>query len=192
MKTKQLLKEIKGVFVSPIRRYYLGKIIHGSPYFNPLNFCSSILYIRKLKLKSEEEYQKYIEQYPWRSKYNQEESKYSNLPMVRRANSYIKRIFGNYYFIEAGWPVRIKTTELGWKDKFESPRYEWSPAFQIYFFKWQLCIWWNSPDGDNDQYYEQILWYLNYSDKDIKKAKETWPWTNSDTKQSTWNDKYLL
>ncbi|MCK9416613.1 hypothetical protein M0Q97_08160 [Candidatus Dojkabacteria bacterium] len=73
-----------------------------------------------------------------------------------------------------------------------SPRYEWQPSFQIYFFKWQFCIFWDSPDGDNDNYYEMILWYLEYSKKDIKKAEETWDWVDSDTKKSTWNNDYLI
>lgn len=73
-----------------------------------------------------------------------------------------------------------------------SPRYEWQPSFQIYFFKWQFCIFWNAPDGDNDLYYEMILWYLKYSNKDVNKAKETWGWINYNTKESTWNDKYLV
>jgi len=99
-------------------------------------------------------------------------------------------LFG--YQISYGWPIYITWYGLGWKDKFGTPRYEWSPSFQIYFFYWQFCIFWNAPDNDNDKYYEMLLWYLNYSNKDILIAKETWGWINYNTKQSTWNNNYLI
>ena len=49
-------------------------------------------------------------------------------------------------------------------------------------------------------YWEQALWYLYYTDTisqglinkpDIKKAKESWPWQNYETKESSWNDEFL-
>ena len=55
------------------------------------------------------------------------------------------------------------------------------------FFKWEFTIRY----GD-DQYWEQVLWYLKYSGKDLKKAEETWGWIDYDTKESTWNKNYLL
>jgi hypothetical protein len=36
------------------------------------------------------------------------------------------------------------------------------------------------------------LWYVNYSGKDLTKAEETWKCINYNTKESTWNKKYLL
>lgn len=189
MELKKLLKDIKGVFKLPKKRFYFGKIVFGCPYFNPSKFLSSIINVRKLKLRTEEEIIKYKERYPYDR--NEKNIKFSNIPMVQRNKSYLKKIFNNYYYITIGWPVYIYWHGLGWKDKYESPRYEWSPGFYIFFFKWQFCIFWNSFDNDNDQYYEQILWYLEYAGKDIKKAKETWPWSDSETKKSTWDDKYL-
>jgi hypothetical protein len=95
--------------------------------------------------------------------------------------------------ISYGWPIKVVKYDLGWKDKFNSPRFEWSPSFQIYFFKWQFCMWWVTPieDRNNDNYWEQILWYLHYSDKDVNKARDTWGWVDHYTKLSTWKDKYL-
>jgi hypothetical protein len=93
------------------------------------------------------------------------------------------------YEISYGTPIYITWYNLGWKRKYNTPRYEWQPTFQIYFFKWQFCIFWNAPDGNNDAYYEMIIWYLYYSDKDIKKAEKTWCWT--DGEKSTWNNNYL-
>ncbi len=117
--------------------------------------------------------------------------KYSNLPMVRRCKYWTPKIFNKHYYISIGYPIAITNVSLGWKDKYNSPRFEWCPTFAIYFFNWQFIIWWTSPDGDNDKYYEQILWYLYYS-KDIKDAKDSWGWVNTKTKESTWNDKYLI
>lgn len=100
------------------------------------------------------------------------------------------KVFGRE--ISYGWPISIKSTELGWKDKYDSPRFEWSPSYMIFFFRWQFCIFWDAPDGDNDKYYEMVLRYLKYSDKDIKKAEEDWGWVDGTTKKSTWNRDYLV
>ena len=64
MKIKELLKEIKGVFKPPKKKYYFGRLAFGIPYFYPCNFHSTILSVRKLKPRTEEEYQEYITRYP--------------------------------------------------------------------------------------------------------------------------------
>ena len=99
------------------------------------------------------------------------------------------KLFG--YEISYGWPIYVISYGLGWKMKHDSPRFEWSPSFQIYFFKWQFVIHWNAPDGNNDQYYEQILWFL-HNKKYINKTKTTWGWTNYETGMSTWNNDYSI
>lgn len=157
MTVRKIKKDIKGVFKLPVKKYYIGKIRYGCPYFNPWNFNGTILTIHK-------ERPKYL-----RCKYF--------------------KLFG--YEISYGWPISIVRYGLGWKDKFNSPRFEWSPSFQIYFLSWQFCIWWTAPVENEDGYWEMILWYLKYSDKNIKKAEETWGWVDCDTKKSTWNNKYL-
>ena len=191
MKLKKLLKEIKGVFKPPMKQYYIVKLRHGTPYFYPRNFNSTILSFRKVELSTPEELAKYPNDWIRNS------NKFKGLPTVRRAKDTVFKFFNNYYWIEIGWPFMFHTTELGYKDKWNSPRYEWSPAFHILFFKWQFCIWWNAPKLsknaiDTDRYYEQILWYLYYSDKNIKKAKESWPWQTFDTKKSSWDDEFLI
>ena len=109
-------------------------------------------------------------------------------PQYLRCNYF--KLFG--YEISYGWPIAFVSYDLGWKDKFGSPRFEWSPSRQFLFFGLQWCMWWVSPVGNEDEYWEMVLWYLNYSDKDIKKAKETWGWVDYNTKLSTWNEKYLI
>lgn len=188
MKIKQFKKEIKGVFKQPKKKYYLGKLRFGTPYFWPINFSKSILTIRKLKLTPEKEYQEIIEKSPWLKK----SARFSNFPMVTRSKHKTFKIFNNYYWVEIGWPIIIHFTHLGWKDKWDTPRYEWNCAFQIFFFNWQFCIWWVSPNDNDDKYFEQALWYLRYCNGDIDKAKETWPWVNSNTQESTWDDSLLI
>jgi hypothetical protein len=183
MNIKTLKKEIKGVFIQPKKFYYLGKLKHGTPYFYPTYFSNSIIKIKRLELNTKET--------PPASKFRKHK-KFNNMPMVRRCKDWTIKIFGRYYYIEIGYPFKIQRIQLGWKDKWPSPRYEWGPTFQIFFFNWQFCVWWNAPDSNNNLYYEMILWYLNYSDKDINKAKETWSWFKFDTKESTWDNKYLI
>ena len=182
----KLLKEIKGVFIAPFKKYYLGKLSHGAPYFWPRNFSNTIIKMRKLVETSQDDLDKLQNDWLRKSK------RFKNLPMVRRSKDWIFKLFNNYYWLQIGWPICVYWHGLGWKDKYNSPRYECSPSFYIFFFNWQFCIFWNAPNGDNDKYYEMILWWLKYSNKDISKAKETWGWTDFNTKQSTWNDDYLI
>lgn len=126
MKTNQLIKEIKGVFVPPVKRYYFGLANVGCPYFIPKSI------------------------------------------------------------------IAIRFVDIGWKDKFGTPRHEWSPQFHVYFFGLQFMIEWTAPDREDDQYYEQILWWLYYADKDIDKARNTWKWIDCRTDESTWNNSYIL
>lgn len=189
MKIREIKREIKGVFKPPVKKYYLGKVQFGTPYFYPIGFERYFLYFRILREKSPEDRNEYALKYPHLK--NQDVNKFSNLPMVRRNKDFIFRLFGKYIFLSIGSPIKIKWNSLGWKWKYDSVRFEWAPAFHIYFFNWQFCIWWNAPDGNNDRYYEMILHYLKSADKDIKKAEETWGWQTMDG-ISTWNKDYLL
>ena len=97
--------------------------------------------------------------------------------------------------------IHIMSVDVGWKDKFDSPRYEYPPAIWIHLFKLNRIWYWELPnEGYMDDYWEQALWYLYYyrnisygrlDAPDIKKAKESWPWEDCYTKQSSWNDNYL-
>ena len=94
--------------------------------------------------------------------------------------------------------ISITIRDLEWKDKYNTPRHEENPfvsiaLFNKFFFNWE----WKLPKEveehwiDNDDYWEQILWWFYYCDKDINKAKETWPWTGEND-ISTWNDKFII
>lgn len=105
-------------------------------------------------------------------------------PMIRRAKWFC---IGDW-FIEYDYPIRFGYMGLVWKDKFGTPRFEWGPQFYIYFFGLEFHIWWVAPDGDNDQYYEQLIWINNYCDGNVTKARDTWEWQDYYTKLSTWKD----
>ena len=107
---------------------------------------------------------------------------------TQRTNHF--RLFG--YYIYYGWPIRFVVNSLGWKDKYGSPRFEWCPAYHLYFFNWHICIWLSAPDDNNDKYFEMVQWYRNYCNKDINKAKNTWPWTNMDTNITSWKNEYII
>ena len=187
----KILEKIKNSpFLPPIKKYYFGKIVHGTPYFMPMGFHKNIISFRKLIPKTQEELEKHIKDYP----HYRNRDKFKNLPMVRRSKNWTLNLFKNWYYIEIGYPWAIKSNDLGWKDKWNSPRFEWSPAFYIFFFHWQFCIWWVAPKVEGkfeDHYWEQVLWWIYYSDKDIVKAESTWGWVKSGTKESTWSNKYL-
>lgn len=152
------ISDFKGVFVAPVKRYYLGRIVYGTPYFTPWHFNSTILSIRKKK------------------------------PQFLRCNHF--KLFG--YEVAYGWPIAFHRNDLGWKDKWDSPRFEWVPSFIIFFFNWQFAIHWHAPDGDESRYWEMILWWKHYANRNLHKARMTWPWRNAETKRSTWNTSYII
>jgi len=193
-KLKWLIKGLKSIkeinnspFIKPTKKYYLGRIKHGTPYFEPRGFNKSIFSLRKLILKTDDELTKEKETYPHRYKID----KYKNLPMCRRSKDFIFTLFGNHYWLQIGYPCSIKFNELGWKNKWNSPRFEWSPAFYIFFFHWQFCIWWLAPKSDKfeDTYWEMYLWWKYYSYENLEKAENTWGWKRDGI--STWNKNFI-
>lgn len=104
--------------------------------------------------------------------------------------------------------IQIVFHDVGWKDKYDTPRFEYHSYIWIHIYKWNFIWYWDLPDivGYNsktdyiDDYWEQALWYLYYTntisqgllDKpNIEKAKESWPWQDMHG-NSTWNNKFLI
>jgi len=91
-----------------------------------------------------------------------------------------------------GWLYRFvllpytRKNPLLWKDKFGFPRCEREPYFELEWLWFYFSITW----GDQD-YWEQRLWIEEYHDGNIEQARKEWGWTDMDTEESTWNDKYL-
>lgn len=104
--------------------------------------------------------------------------------------------------------LSISIHDIKWKDKYDTPRLEEIPFISIglfnkFFFNWiwKLPLHLEEHWIDIDDYWEQALWYLYYYDTysqglldkpNIEKAKESWPWINSETKESSWKDKFLI
>lgn len=98
----------------------------------------------------------------------------------------------------------IKTSDVQWKDKYDTPRYEGPPFVWIHLYKWNLIWYWDLPLHNfikTEEYWEQALWYLYYyntisygelSKPNIKAAKESWPWQDGITKESSWTDEFLI
>ena len=72
--------------------------------------------------------------------------------------------------------------KLLWKDKYNTPRTEREPHYSFWFGYWTFEL-----RQGNEEEWEQWLWINYYNKGDIKKAKETWEWTNTEGK-STWID----
>ena len=100
--------------------------------------------------------------------------------------------------------IHIMSSDVGWKDKNDTPRFEYPPYIWIRIFKINLLWYWDLPLHQKgiltEDYWEQALWYLYYygnisykcSKPNINKAKESWPWQNYKTKESSWSDEFLI
>jgi hypothetical protein len=190
----KFIKEIEGTFKLPKKRFYLGKEKYGCPYFFPINYSRFGLSIRTAKIDSK--YSPTTEQLFSKTVYKDKETALKTFRVYSRSWKQWKFfLLKRLWVIEMGTPIHISTTRLGWKDKYDTPRLEWCPSFDIFFFGLQFKIIWDPPTGNgynNDNYYEMVLWYLYYSDKNIYKARKTWPWFSGETKNSTWNEDNLI
>lgn len=99
-----------------------------------------------------------------------------------------------YYGVHTGLLFDLTIRDVSWKDKYDTPRLEECPFIAITLFNKYSFVWrWLTDDKFQDDYWEQALWYLYYCEPlNIEKAKESWPWEDYETKQSSWNDKYLV
>ena len=84
--------------------------------------------------------------------------------------------------------IYINSWSLSWKPKYDYVCFEdnpqvWFCLFKFFWFGYNLV----SPiDEDHeDGYWEQMIWYVNYCDCDLKKAEETWY-------EKEWNKNYLI
>lgn len=171
-------------FKMPKLKLYIGKIKFYTPYFEPVGFKSSIISIRKLELRNEEQHNEYVKRYPFKK--DSLEARYLNLPMVKRSKS---KILFNRYYVSWGSPIKFVKLKLGWKEKWCLPVFEWSPSYQLWFFKWQVVFYYEIEN--HELFWEMYLWWKYFSDCDIEKAENTWQWINSETKLSTWDKNFL-
>ena len=71
------ISDLKGVFVPPVKKYYLGKIVYGTPYFWPTGFNKNIISVRRLIPKTQQELAKELLDYP----YYRNREKFKNIPI---------------------------------------------------------------------------------------------------------------
>ena len=74
-----------------------------------------------------------------------------------------------------------RSKEPLWKDKYASPRCELVPCFEIRWLGYTITF-----TRGNDSLWERWLWIHKYHDGNEDKARETWPWSDILTKESTW------
>ena len=98
-----------------------------------------------------------------------------------------KRVFKPYNNDYINPVLYINKWSLSWKPKydyvcFEDNPHVWFCFFRFFWFGYRLV----SPVEEDfeDSYWEQMIWYVNYSDCDLKKAEETY--------FGTWEKKYLI
>lgn len=108
------------------------------------------------------------------------------------------------------WPVTVMCHDIVWKDKYDSPRYEFPGTLNIIFGTnvekaWQFCMLVKAPkveyniyprekeylrkhQGEDrvyhpeDDYWESMLNFLYYANKDFDKAVELW----GESQWTTW------
>lgn len=110
--------------------------------------------------------------------------------IFKRPHIYFQWYKDNYkYYAKI---LDISLSDVDYKYKYDTIRWEGDPSLDIILFrkihlKWTLSWPW---DMDNDHYWEQLLWTLNESKKDVEKAKETWPWRDG-YNLSTWKNYFI-
>lgn len=85
------------------------------------------------------------------------------------------------------FPIHVMSWDIGWKDKYNTPRYERHGHFIVFFGRdyhrhWQFSMVVTAPEffcnndctikDHEDNYWESMLWYLNYADKYDTKDKK--------------------
>ena len=98
-----------------------------------------------------------------------------------------KRVFKPYDNTRINPILYINSWSLSWKPKYDYVCFEdnpqvWFCLFKFFWFGYKLA----SPVKEDfeDEYWEQMIWYVNYCDCDLKKAEETY--------FTEWKKKYLI
>lgn len=98
-----------------------------------------------------------------------------------------KRVFSPFNNSYINPILYINSWSLSWKPKydyvcFEDKQQFWICLFHFFWFGYKL----SSPIDEvfEDSYWEQMIWFVNYSDCNLKKAEETY--------FGKWDKKYLI
>jgi hypothetical protein len=156
-------------FVKPKITFYFGLAQNGTPYFYPRNWVSTVIKISSTKPFADGNVRRF--------------KQYS-----RAWKTFRFAFLNRWWCIQIGTPIVLERLELGWKEKYGTPRFEWSPSIQLYFFMFEFSMFLKI----EERYWEQLLWVKYFCDGDVNKGRESWKWVDWETKQSTWNDRYII
>ena len=100
-----------------------------------------------------------------------------------------KRVFKPYHSDYINPILYINSWSLSWKPKYEYVCFEdnpqvWICLFKFFWFGYKLTSPIKEEEDFEDSYWEQMIWYVNYSDCDLKKAEKTY--------FGKWDKKYLV
>lgn len=114
-----------------------------------------------------------------------------------------KNIYHPFIYVRNPAIFHFRSCDVSWKDKYDTPRYEGAPYVWLSLFGMEFLWYWiyeSDEFSDNEDYWEQALWYLYYhrdisygvlDTPDINKARDSWPWVDM-SGDSTWRDKFLI
>jgi hypothetical protein len=108
----------------------------------------------------------------------------------KRPHIYFQWYRANYkYYAKI---LDITLSDVDYKYKYDTISWVGDPSLDIILFrkihlKWTLSWPW---DMDNDRYWEQLLWTLYESEKNVVKARATWPWRDN-YDLSTWKNYFI-
>lgn len=181
MKCYKTYNKVKDIFVKPRKVWFVGKWKNypGLPMWRHGN----MIYLGK--------YGEYT------SKWNYSKMLECNWTDLGKKNHPIlSKLFKPIYQFPIWLSFYIFHNDVVWKTKYDDYRYEFPPQFCIVFFG--LCIGFHlhNPAADramhDDDYWEAILWYLEYKDLEkVKNALGTWFSYSNNMSHDRLNPKFI-
>lgn len=158
IKIYRTYNKVKDIFKKPIIKWYIGKWQHspGLPVWRRGN----TIYL---------------------AKYGEYESEWNYARMIncswtdlgKKNHPILSKLFKPIYQLPIWLSFYIFNLDVQWKTKWDEYRFERPPQFTIVLFGYCLTIWLQNPTGKveyDDDYWEAILYYIDY--KDIDKVKQ--------------------
>jgi hypothetical protein len=149
---RALMKDIKNVFVKPVRKYYFGKIMYGTPYFYPRGFVGSLIHISKNKFNT------------FRSKTIKVRSYYVTVGTPIRI-----------IFVGLGWKDKYDSPRVEWLPTFSVYFFKWqfcifwcSPTDDLwdYDIYWEMVLWYREYASCNIDKAEATWGWIDYDTKE--------------------------
>ena len=150
--------KVKNIFKKPKLCWYFGKWVHDPCL--PVWRRGNCIHLAKYKeYDSKWNCARYIDSY-WTD-------------LGKKNHPILSKLFKPMYVFPIWLSCYIFNRDIMWKTKYDEYRFEYPGQFTIVLFGWSLSFWLQNPTGDvmfDDDYWESILWYLEY--KDLNKVHE--------------------